>query len=83
MKIALTRSGGFAGITLHRELDTARLPPRKRKSLEKLAARVRSEPASPASSPDAFQHEITIDGVRYLIGDPAGAWLELIEHLTK
>jgi emfourin len=83
MRIGLTRSGGFAGITLHREIDTALLPPAERGEIEQLVARARTQtPPTHHAMPDAFEYEITIDGARYRIGDANGAWSALIDRLT-
>jgi hypothetical protein len=83
MRIALTRSGGFAGITQHREIDTAQLAPADRSDIERLVARAQAESPSRDGSPDAFEYEITIDGHRYVTSDAAGAWRELIEGLQR
>jgi hypothetical protein len=83
MRIALTRSGGFAGITLHREIDTAQLPPDRRRVIEQLAARARAERASPNAEADAFEYEVTIDGARYLVDGSSPAWHALIESMER
>ncbi len=82
MKISLTRSGGFAGITLWREIDTATLPADERRPIELLASRARVERASPNAEPDSFDFEITIDGARYVVDGSTPAWHALIERIT-
>ena len=82
MRIALVRSGGFAGITLRREIDTTRLPADERKRIEQLALRARTEPATAGDTPDAFEYEITIDGARYLVDGSSLAWHALIECIS-
>ncbi len=83
MRIALTRSGGFAGITLHREIDTAKLDPAERGAVEQLVARARTEKPPRDVSPDAFEYEVTIDGARYTMSDAPGAWRELIDRIMR
>jgi hypothetical protein len=82
MRISLLRSGGFAGITLRREIDTAQLPADKRRVVEQLASRARVERASPNAEADAFEYEISIDGARYLVDGTSPAWHSLIECIT-
>ncbi len=82
MRISLTRSGGFAGTTLRREIQTAVLPAEEKRILEQLVARARAERASPNAEPDAFEYEITIDGTRYVVDGTSPAWHALIERLT-
>lgn len=79
MKIRITRTGGFAGRTLGREVDTAKV--RGGRQIEKLAERARRRPASPARTPDAFAYEIVIDGTTYVTGGDDPAWGALIERL--
>jgi hypothetical protein len=81
MRITLDRSGGFANIGLHRQIDTASLPDGS--EIERLAAAARAEPSSKSPMPDAYVYDITIDGMRYVMTEPAGAWEKLIERLTS
>jgi hypothetical protein len=81
MKITLDRSGGFANIPLHREIDTATLPHAKGAEIERLADVARKSPFSSAPMPDAYSYVITIDGVRYEMTESAGTWEKLIERL--
>jgi len=82
MRIGLVRSGGFSGVTLRREIDTARLAADERKKIEQLALRARVERAAPNDAPDSFEYEITIDGARYVVDGSSPAWQSLIECLT-
>jgi len=82
MRIALTRSGGFSGITLHREIDTTQLTADRRRVIEQLAAHARVERPSPNAEADAFEYEITIDSARYVVDGSSPAWHALIESLT-
>ena len=82
MRIGLARSGGFSGIPLRREIDTARLPADERKKIEHLALRARTERAATNDTPDAFEYEIDIDGARYVVDGSSPAWHSLIECLT-
>ncbi len=79
MKITIDRSGGFANIPLHREVDTATLP--QGAEIERLAAEARKSPVSATPMPDAYSYVITIDGVRYEMTESSGAWEKLIERL--
>ena len=81
MRITMDRSGGFANIRLHREVDTATLPPAEAAEIERLAAAAIKSPASSDPMPDAFTYVITIDGARCVMTEPAGAWGTLIEAL--
>jgi hypothetical protein len=82
MRIEIVRSGGFAGMTRRREIDTATLPPGEAARMERLArAAEREPPGDAAPSPDAFEHAVTIDGRRYVVRDPRGAWRALLEAL--
>ena len=81
MRIVLDRSGGFANIRVHREVDTSTLPRAEAEEIERLATGARKAPASSAPMPDAFTYRITIDGVVFSMTEPSGAWQTLIERL--
>jgi hypothetical protein len=81
MRVVVTRSGGFAGRTVRRTVDTSRLPSAAQREIENLVAAARKQPPPRDLSPDSFQYEIEIDGQRYDIGDGPGAWRVLIEML--
>jgi Emfourin len=68
LRIELTRSGGYAGLTTKLgELDTAELPESEARELEELV-RTANVPALAVASPirgggaDRFQYELTIEG---------------------
>jgi Emfourin len=68
LRIELTRSGGYAGLTTKLgELDTAELPESEARELEDLVSKA-NVPALAAASPirgggaDRFQYELTIEG---------------------
>jgi len=82
MRIALVRSGGFSGMTLRRQIDTARLPTDERKKVEHLALRARTERGATSDAPDSFEYEINIDGARYLVDGSTPAWHALIDCIT-
>jgi len=81
MRITLDRSGGFANIRVHREVDTGTLPRAEAEEIERLAAEARDTPAASAPMPDAFTYRIAIDGVGFSMTEPSGAWETLIERL--
>lgn len=81
MHITLDRSGGFANIRLHREVDTATLPPAEAAEIERLAAAALKSPAASDPMPDAFTYVVTIDGSRHVMTEPSVAWGKLIERL--
>jgi hypothetical protein len=81
MRVVVTRSGGFAGRTVRRMIDTSRLPSAAQSKIESLVAAARKQPPPRDASPDSFQYEIEIDGERYDVGEGPGAWRTLIEML--
>jgi hypothetical protein len=81
MRVVLTRSGGFAGMTMRRVIETSRLPSPAQQKIEHLVAAARKQPPPRDPSPDSFQYEIEIDGQRYEVSDGPGPWRILIEML--
>jgi hypothetical protein len=81
MRITIDRSGGFANIPLHREIDTAALPHAEAAEIERLADEARKSPVSSAPMADAYSYAITIDGVRHVMTEASGAWERLISRL--
>jgi hypothetical protein len=82
MKITIDRSGGFANIPLHREIDTATLPHAEAEEIERLVFSARKEPVSATPMADAYSYVITIDGMQYEMTESSGAWTELIAKLS-
>ncbi|NEY31572.1 hypothetical protein GTU99_05045 [Streptomyces sp. PRKS01-65] len=70
MRIQVTRTGGFAGIERHAELDTAGRPDAAewQALAERALAAGRGTP--PAGVPDGFGYEITVDGTTVYAADP-------------
>jgi len=78
MRIEVTRSGGFAGMTRRAVADPA--PP----ALESLAREAEATPpASGKPRAYAFEYEVTIDGRRTVVRDAHGAWGRLIEAVER
>lgn len=66
MKISVQRSGGFANIGAHAEVDTSTLPREKADVLHRLikGAAFPDQPAPPRRAPgaaDVYQYDITVD----------------------
>ena len=70
MRIQVRRTGGFAGIERHAEVDTAGRPDAEewRALAEGALASGRGTP--PAGVPDGFSYEITVDGRTVYCADP-------------
>ncbi len=70
MRISVTRTGGFAGLVRHAELETAGRP-----DAERLRALARAALAGPAAAagpavPDGFRYEITVGAETVHCADP-------------
>jgi hypothetical protein len=70
MRIVVTRTGGFAGITRRAELDTTGRPDAARLRSLALAALSDAWPDRPAGVPDGFSYELDVDGVTAYCADP-------------
>lgn len=70
MRIAVTRTGGFAGITRRAELDTRGRPDEARLRSLALAALADGRPDRPAGVPDGFSYELDVDGITAYCADP-------------
>ncbi|MFE6775741.1 protealysin inhibitor emfourin [Streptomyces sp. NPDC057702] len=85
MRITVTRTGGFAGITRRARLDSAGRPDADR--LEELARAALSEGADarPTGVPDGFQYGIEVDGTTVYCADPrlSRAQRELITTVLR
>ncbi|MEU1480501.1 protealysin inhibitor emfourin [Streptomyces sp. NPDC001668] len=70
MRIQVRRTGGFAGIERHKEVDTSGRPDARewRALAEKAVAAGRGTP--PIGVPDGFSYEITVDGRTVYAADP-------------
>ncbi|MFI7384841.1 protealysin inhibitor emfourin [Streptomyces sp. NPDC049813] len=70
MRIHVSRTGGFAGIERHAEVDTAgRADAHEWHALaERAVAAGRGTP--PVGVPDGFSYTITVDGTRVYCADP-------------
>ncbi|MGW1722803.1 protealysin inhibitor emfourin [Streptomyces sp. NPDC002306] len=70
MRIQIRRTGGFAGIERHAEVDTSGRPDAHewQALAEKALAVGRGTP--PAGVPDGFGYEITVDGRTVYAADP-------------
>ncbi|MFD8411565.1 protealysin inhibitor emfourin [Streptomyces sp. NPDC059650] len=85
MRIEVTRSGGFAGITRRAVLDTAGRPGAA--AVERLARRVLAEagPGVPAGVPDGYRYTVTVDGRTVERADPDTSedLEELVERVLR
>ncbi|MCQ4081994.1 hypothetical protein NGB36_15595 [Streptomyces sp. RB6PN25] len=70
MRIAVTRTGGFAGITRKAELETAGRPDAPQLTDLARAALAAGRSAAPPGARDAFQYEITIGDATIHCADP-------------
>jgi hypothetical protein len=70
MQIRVRRTGGFAGIERHAEVDTSGRPDAHEwhDLAEQAVAGGHSTP--PAGVPDGFSYEITVDGRTFYAADP-------------
>ncbi|MFE6333464.1 protealysin inhibitor emfourin [Streptomyces sp. NPDC057806] len=70
MRIQVRRTGGFAGIERHAEVDTAGRPdaPEWHALAERAVAAGRGTP--PVGVPDGFGYQITVDGMTVYCSDP-------------
>jgi hypothetical protein len=70
MRIQVRRTGGFAGIERHAEVDTSGRPdaPEWHALAEKAVAAGRGVP--PVGVPDGFSYQITVDGKTVYATDP-------------
>ena len=91
MRIAFERTGGFAGMTVSGEVDTASLPPEEAQALREMvdAAGVYDLPARPsAPGADRFQYTLTVEdeGRRHTVevgeAGASDALLALLRRLT-
>jgi hypothetical protein len=92
MKISVQRSGGFANIGAHAEVDTSTLPREKADVLHRLVrgAAFPDQPAPPhraAGAADVYQYDITVDdgnGAKTYRADELSMpakWRVVVEHV--
>jgi hypothetical protein len=63
LQIEFQRSGGFAGLTMGTNVDTAELPPDEARELEELVESLEASgvgESATAGQPDRFQYDLTI-----------------------
>ncbi len=93
MRMSFERSGGFAGITMNKALDTANMPENEAQQLRQLVDaadffRLPSKIASKGPQPDRFQYRLTLEdkGKQHTVevGEQAvpGTLSPLLEWLT-
>lgn len=70
MHIAVTRTGGFAGITRKAELETTGRPDARQLTDLARAALAASRSTALSDAPDTFHYEITIDDTTIRCADP-------------
>ncbi|MGA5202634.1 protealysin inhibitor emfourin [Streptomyces variegatus] len=70
MRIQVRRTGGFAGIERHAEVETSGRPdaPEWHALAERAVAAGRSTP--PVGVPDGFSYQLTVDGKTVYCADP-------------
>jgi hypothetical protein len=82
MRVSVKRSGGFAGMTHARAVDSSTLDPHDAETLADLVRHARAAAVpEPRMLPDAYMYEVDIDGVEQTIREPDAPreWSRLIE----
>ncbi|MFE0511924.1 protealysin inhibitor emfourin [Streptomyces sp. NPDC058964] len=70
MRIQVSRTGGFAGIERHAEVDTSGRPDAHEWEALAGQALAAGQGAPPTGVPDGFSYEITVDGKTAYAADP-------------
>ncbi|MFJ7630018.1 protealysin inhibitor emfourin [Streptomyces sp. NPDC097595] len=70
MRIQVSRTGGFAGIARHREIDTSGLADAQEWEALAGTALADGQAAAPRGVPDGFSYRITVDGRTVHCADP-------------
>ena len=85
MRVQVRRRGGFAGVTLVADLDTATLDSKTAARVEEALAQLSGVEATPADHPDAFEYEFIICGRKATVGEDQipGELEPLLELLSK
>jgi hypothetical protein len=92
LQIGFERSGGFAGLTIGTDVDTADLPADEARELERLVEKIEASGAgesAAAGKPDRFQYDLTIKRgtesrhVRLAEHELTAEGRELVKRLTE
>ncbi|WP_206691145.1 protealysin inhibitor emfourin [Quadrisphaera sp. INWT6] len=88
MRVRVERSGGFAGVVVHGEADTADLDDEQAAQLLDLAGRVDLAALTAAPGPgraDRFRYDVEVDGHRVQVGETAvpAELRSLIDHVLR
>ncbi|MFJ3302219.1 protealysin inhibitor emfourin [Streptomyces sp. NPDC086549] len=70
MRIQVSRTGGFAGIERHAEVDTSGRPDAREWEALAEQAFAAGQGSPPIGVPDGFGYEITVDGKTVYAADP-------------
>ncbi|MBZ9643935.1 MULTISPECIES: protealysin inhibitor emfourin [Streptomyces] len=70
MRIQVRRTGGFAGIERHAEVDTSGRPDAQEWHALAERAVASGRGAPPVGAPDGFSYQITVDGNTVYCADP-------------
>jgi len=88
MQVRVQRSGGFANIGAHAEVDTSKLPKEKAEEVQRLAGALPPQPPAPLrakQAADVYQYDIEVDGKTYRADElsmPDG-WRALVDYVFK
>ncbi|WP_405897655.1 hypothetical protein OG242_09075 [Streptomyces sp. NBC_00727] len=85
MRIQVSRTGGFAGIARHREIDTSGRADAQEWEALAVSALAGGQAAAPRGVPDGFSYRITVDGRTVHCVDPrlTDAQRALISRVLK
>ncbi|GAA2499432.1 protealysin inhibitor emfourin [Streptomyces longisporus] len=85
MRIQVRRTGGFAGIERHAEVDTSGRPDAQEWQALAGRALASGRGTPPVGVPDGFNYEITVDGKTVYAADPrlTDEQRELISRVLK
>ncbi|MEV5674750.1 protealysin inhibitor emfourin [Streptomyces sp. NPDC052069] len=85
MRIQVSRTGGFAGIARHREVDTSERPDTAEWETLAKEALAAGRDSPPTGVPDGFRYRLTIGDRTVYCADPdlTGAQRTLISRILK
>ncbi|MGW2475729.1 protealysin inhibitor emfourin [Streptomyces sp. NPDC001665] len=85
MRIQVSRTGGFAGIARHREIDTSGRADAQEWEALAGSALADGHAAAPRGVPDGFSYRITVDGRTVHCADPrlTEAQRDLVSRVLK